>query len=69
MPYVHRMLPPLLPPPQVLDQGGSVTWEDIAGQAPAKRLVNEMVVWPMLNPGLFQVRPLTLRRLLSFQSE
>ena len=36
-----------------------VAWEDIAGQEPAKRLVQELVVWPMLNPHLFQAcRPL-----------
>ena len=35
--------------------GSSVAWEDIAGQAQAKRLVQELVVWPMLNPHLFKV--------------
>eukprot|EP00891_Asterochloris_glomerata_P000599 jgi/Astpho2/599/e_gw1.00013.73.1_t len=30
-----------------------VSWEDIAGQDDAKRLVQELVVWPMLNPHLF----------------
>lgn len=41
---------------EVVDQGaGTVAWDDIAGQEPAKRLVQELVVWPMLNPHLFKV--------------
>lgn len=35
--------------------GCSVSWDDIAGQDRAKRLVQELVVWPMLNPHLFKV--------------
>ncbi|QDZ24120.1 ATPase family AAA domain-containing protein [Chloropicon primus] len=31
-----------------------VSWSDIVGQEDAKRLVQEMVVWPMLNPNLFK---------------
>lgn len=31
-----------------------VSWDDIAGQDTAKRLVQELVVWPMLNPHLFK---------------
>jgi len=34
-----------------------VQWNDIAGQDQAKRLVQELVVWPMLNPHLFKVWP------------
>jgi len=40
---------------EILD-GDSTAWEDIAGQEDAKRLVQELVVWPMLNPGLCTVR-------------
>ena len=40
----------------MLDARPGVAWEDIAGQEPAKRLVQELVVWPMLNPQLFQAR-------------
>ena len=36
--------------------GCSVSWDDIAGQDRAKRLVQELVVWPMLNPHLFKAR-------------
>ena len=34
--------------------GSAVAWDDIAGQQQAKRLVQELVVWPMLNPHLFK---------------
>ena len=40
---------------EILD-GDSTAWEDIAGQEDAKRLVQELVVWPMLNPALCTVR-------------
>lgn len=41
----------------VLPEGNNISWDDIAGQAEAKRLIQEMVVWPVLNPGLFSVSP------------
>ena len=41
---------------EIVQQGGHVQWDDIAGQEQAKRLVQELVVWPMLNPHLFKVR-------------
>jgi hypothetical protein len=31
----------------------AVAWDDIAGQAAAKRLLQEIIVWPMLNPHIF----------------
>lgn len=40
---------------EIVEAGGRVQWEDIAGQDQAKRLVQELVVWPMLNPHLFKV--------------
>lgn len=40
---------------EIVEQGGHVQWNDIAGQDQAKRLVQELVVWPMLNPHLFKV--------------
>lgn len=39
---------------EVIDSGGEVTWEDIAGQDAAKKLIQEVVVWPMLNPHIFR---------------
>ena len=40
---------------EVVDRGAGVAWDDIAGQEAAKKLVQELVVWPMLNPHLFKV--------------
>ncbi len=39
---------------EVIDSSASVAWEDIAGQEPAKRLIQEVVVWPMMNPDIFK---------------
>ncbi len=38
---------------EVLDTGACISWDDIAGLEHAKELVQELVVWPMLNPHLF----------------
>ena len=40
---------------EVVESGGRVAWDDIAGQEQAKRLIQELVVWPMKNPDLFKV--------------
>lgn len=40
---------------EILDKRSGIQWEDIAGQQDAKSLVQELVVWPMLNPHLFTV--------------
>lgn len=40
---------------EVIDSSGSISWEDIAGLQTAKNLVQEIVVWPMMNPDLFTV--------------
>ena len=40
---------------EILDRRSGIQWEDIAGQQDAKSLVQELVVWPMLNPHLFTV--------------
>lgn len=42
---------------EVLDTRPGVSWDDIAGQDDAKSLIQELVVWPMLNPHLFTVSP------------
>lgn len=52
---LHPILRPTFAGPQVLDRSAAITWADIAGQDAAKRLVQEVVVWPMLNPQLFTV--------------
>lgn len=41
---------------EIIDNGGRIVWEDIAGQQAAKKLIQEVVVWPMLNPQIFQVQ-------------
>ncbi|GMH37221.1 hypothetical protein BSKO_05094 [Bryopsis sp. KO-2023] len=51
---------------EVMDVGGAVEWDDIAGQEAAKQLVQELVVWPMLNPHLFKGARAPPRGLLLF---
>ena len=51
---------------EILDEGAAVQWGDIAGQETAKQLVQEMVVWPMMNPHLFQGTRTPPRGLLLF---
>ncbi|KAL4434129.1 hypothetical protein ABPG75_000570 [Micractinium tetrahymenae] len=38
---------------EVMDSGGQLDWDDIAGQQTAKDLIQEVVVWPIKNPQLF----------------
>lgn len=40
---------------EILHDGSEVHWDEIAGQETAKQLIQEMVVWPMMNPHLFKV--------------
>ena len=35
--------------------GASVSWDDIAGQDAAKRLIQEVICWPAMNPHIFKV--------------
>lgn len=37
-----------------MQDGTSVTWEDIAGLEFAKKAINEIVVWPLIRPELFK---------------
>mmetsp|Transcript_14478 Transcript_14478/g.39206 ORF Transcript_14478/g.39206 Transcript_14478/m.39206 type:complete len:493 (-) Transcript_14478:596-2074(-) len=39
---------------EILDSGSSTGWDDIAGLENAKKLVHEIIVWPMQNPQLFK---------------
>ncbi|GAB4816920.1 hypothetical protein N2152v2_003966 [Parachlorella kessleri] len=46
--------------PQLIEQvcndiveTGKTSWDDIAGQEVAKKLIQEVVVWPLLNPHIF----------------
>lgn len=38
---------------EILDKSSSITWDDIAGLENPKRIINEIVVWPMLRPDIF----------------
>eukprot|EP00210_Caulerpa_lentillifera_P008419 g8031.t1 len=51
---------------EILQDGVEVNWDDIAGQDTAKQLVQEMVVWPMMNPHLFKGARTPPRGLLLF---
>uniref|UniRef100_A0A6G1SJS9 Fidgetin-like protein 1 n=1 Tax=Aceria tosichella TaxID=561515 RepID=A0A6G1SJS9_9ACAR len=39
---------------EIVSQKTAVTWDDIAGLDNVKQAINEIVVYPMLNPSLFQ---------------
>lgn len=47
---------------EILQNEDSVQWDDIAGQKTAKQLVQEMVVWPMMNPHLFKVKTQKIKK-------
>ena len=51
---------------EILDDGAAIHWDDIAGQETAKQLVQEVVVWPMMNPDLFKGTRAPPRGLLLF---
>ncbi|KAK3866870.1 hypothetical protein Pcinc_027626 [Petrolisthes cinctipes] len=38
---------------EIMDNGPTVTWDDIAGLDLAKTTIQEIVVWPMLRPDIF----------------
>ncbi|CAG9769309.1 unnamed protein product [Ceutorhynchus assimilis] len=38
---------------EIMDQGASISWDDIAGLKFAKSAIKEAVVWPMLRPDIF----------------
>ena len=37
----------------ILEKGESVKWAQIAGLGFAKKIIHEMIVWPMLRPDIF----------------
>lgn len=39
---------------EIMQDGTSVTWDDIAGLESAKKMINEIVVWPLKKPELFK---------------
>jgi len=59
--------------PQIVDavcndvmEQPNLKWDEIVGQEEAKRLIREMVVWPVLNPGLFSGKRTPPKGLLLF---
>lgn len=50
---------------EILDQSGTVQWEDVAGLDVAKKLLQEVIVWPMTNPQLFTVSQMGRRSWLA----
>lgn len=38
---------------EILNMDSNISWDDIAGLENAKRIIKEIVVWPMLRPDLF----------------
>eukprot|EP00892_Ulva_mutabilis_P010011 jgi/Ulvmu1/7382/UM036_0042.1 len=50
----------------ILETAANVHWDDIAGQQQAKQMIQELVVWPMKNPGLFVGARTPARGLLLF---
>ena len=37
----------------ILEKGDEVKWSSIAGLGFAKKIIHEMIVWPMLRPDIF----------------
>ena len=42
---------------EILETNQGVKWDDIAGLSEAKRILQEVMVLPLLMPEYFQVRP------------
>ena len=38
---------------EIMDKNSNVKWDDIAGLEKAKKIINEIIIWPMLRPGIF----------------
>ena len=51
---------------EIMEHNPNVKWEDIAGLEYAKQTIQEMVIWPMQNPELFQGLRASLKGLLLF---
>ena len=39
---------------EIMQEGSTVKWEDIAGLESAKKMINEIIVWPLLKPEFFK---------------
>lgn len=38
---------------EIVNQSLGISWKDVAGLENAKKAINEIIVWPMLNPEIF----------------
>ena len=38
---------------EIMEKGEEVKWNSIAGLGFAKKIIHEMIVWPMLRPDIF----------------
>jgi len=39
---------------EIMDKNSNVKWDDIAGLEKAKKIINEIIIWPMLRPDIFK---------------
>ena len=39
---------------EIMDKQPNIRWEDIAGLENAKKIITEIIVWPMLRPDIFK---------------
>lgn len=38
---------------EIMERKIDITWDDIAGLVQAKKIINEIIIWPMLRPDIF----------------
>lgn len=38
---------------EIMEKQINLTWEDIAGLEQAKKIIHEIIIWPMLRPDIF----------------
>lgn len=38
---------------EIMDRNPNVKWDDIAGLEYAKKIIHEIIIWPMLRPDIF----------------
>lgn len=38
---------------EIMERQLNITWDDIAGLEPAKKIIHEIIIWPMLRPDIF----------------
>ena len=38
---------------EIMEKGVDIKWDDIAGLEYAKKIIHEIIIWPMLRPDIF----------------